>query len=192
MRDFLFDTPYWALGLFALVGVALWLSGNGRQDKRLQLAGYAALAVAVLLGLLSYFIDTDKETVAKGTRALAAAVENKDKATAERLLHPKVSFGGAPIDKPTLVNQIGTAADDYKLKDIRLSSIEVKPDGQDLAVNFSATANLEVGGMGGTLPSTWQFIWEKTPDRGWQVRVIRPINSPGMDVAQLTDRVRRK
>jgi hypothetical protein len=191
MRDFLFDTPYWALGLFALVGVALWVSGNGRQDQKLKLAGLASLAVAVLLAVLSYFIDTDKEIVIKGTRDLAAAVDKRDRATVERLLHPKVSFGG-PTDREKLIQQMVTAADEHKLKDVKVSSIEVKPDGQDLAVNFSATANVEYKGFGGTLPSTWQFIWEKTPDRGWQVRVIRPISIPGMDNAQLTDRVRPK
>ena len=191
MRDFLFDTPYWALALFALVGVALYVSGNGRQDKKLKLAGLAGLAIAGLLAVLSYFIDTDKEIVTKGTRDLAAAVEKKDRATAERLLHPKVSFGG-PTDRAKLIERILTAADEYKLKDIKVSAIEVKPDGQDLAVNFSATANIEFGGMSFTPPSTWQFIWEKTPDRGWQIRVIRPISVSGMDNAQLMDRVRAK
>ena len=36
MRDFLFDTPYWFLGLLGLAGIALFLSGNARQEARLR------------------------------------------------------------------------------------------------------------------------------------------------------------
>ena len=75
MIRFLFDTPWWFLaGLFA-IAVTLLISGNNRQDRALKLAGLAALTLAILLGILSYFVDTDMEKVLKRTRLMVSSVE---------------------------------------------------------------------------------------------------------------------
>jgi hypothetical protein len=191
MSDFLFDTPYWALGVIALVGVALWTSGNARRDRRLMGGAYGAFAVAVLLGLLSYFVDTDREKVIKGTRALGEAVDRRDRATAERLLHPKARFG--EMDRAALVDAIATAADRARIKDVRVTGINVAPVGADeLSVSFTATASVEVGGMSFSPPTSWRFIWEKTPDRGWQARTIELVSAPGMDEKEVVRRASGK
>ena len=55
-------------GVFMLlVGAALFWSGNNRQDKTLKRLGLAVLLVGIVLGVLSYFVDTDKERAVRRT-----------------------------------------------------------------------------------------------------------------------------
>jgi len=192
MRDFLFDTPYWLLGGLAVLGIALWFSGNARQEKRLQLAGYFALLIAVTLGLLSYFVDTDREIVIRRTRQIVQAVENKDAATAQQLLHPHASLGrSAEMNKQQIVDRIGTAADQFGIHSIRITSLVVTPQplGQEMTVTLAATANSTFGGYSAPVPSTWDLNWVKTND-GWLLRDIIPQQVPTMDPSSLVDRLK--
>jgi hypothetical protein len=175
MRDFLFDTPYWFLGLLGVVGAALWVSAKTRSDRRKE-AAILAFAAAVALGLLSYFVDTDKKKVEKRTRQLVEAVAKQDKAVAENLLHPQANLGG--LKKPAIVERIGTAADQFHIKGLRITSIEVHPAGDDLSALIAVTADAEMGGFGGGVPSTWDLVWEKSAS-GWLLRDIRPVSMPG-------------
>src|SRR5436189_167111 len=86
------------------------------QVRRVRTAGLAAIALAVLLALLSYFIDTDKEKVAKRTRELITAVEKRDRPTLDRLLHPRASM--LWLTKPEIIEKACSAADQYHLDNI--------------------------------------------------------------------------
>lgn len=189
MQDFLFDTPYWFLGLLGVTGAALWISGNSRQNKRLQQASFATLFLAVLLGTLSLLIDTDKEKVIKRTRQLISAVEKQDKSAAEKLLHPQVELGG--LDKAAIVQRIGTAADEFHIKSISVTSITVEPSGPDLAAILTATANIDHSLWSGPVPSTWKMVWEKS-GQDWLLRDITPINIPYVDMQTITGRLKSK
>lgn len=183
MQEFLFDTPYWFLGLWGVVGAALWISGNGRQKGRLKEAGLGLIALAVALAVLSYFVDTEREKVIKRTRQLVEAVEKQDKTAAGKLLHPEADLSG--LKKPEIIERMGTAADQFRIKSIRITSLDVQPSGKDMSAMLSATADMEVGGWGGGVPSTWNLLWEKT-EYGWLLRNIRPINVPEGDLRTLT------
>src|SRR5437764_8169317 len=89
MNDLLFDTPLWLLGLLVIVGAALFWSGNNRRDKTLKLVGLAVLLAGVVLGVLSYFIDTDKERAVRQTRQIVAAADRRDWDAFGRLLDPR-------------------------------------------------------------------------------------------------------
>jgi hypothetical protein len=188
MRDLLFDTPFWLLGLFAVLGVGLWFSGNARQEKRLQYAGYAALLVAAALALLSYFVDTDREIVIKRTRQIVEAVSKKDTATALKLLHPRASL--ADMNRQQIADRIGTAADQFGIKDVRITSLDVTPQplGEEMTAALAATANATTGVYSGPIPSTWDLTWVKSNNE-WLLRDITPKPVPGMDVRNLVDRL---
>ena len=189
MRDFLFDTPYWFLGALAVVAVGLWISGNARQEKRLQYAAYAALLAAALLALLSHFVDTDREIVIKRTRQIVEAVEKKDSAAAQKLLHPRASL--AEMNKQQIVDRIATAADQFGVRSVRVTSLEVAPSplAPEMTVALAATADLNANPYSGAgVPSTWDLTWVKTAD-GWLLRDITPKSVPGLDVRNLVDRL---
>src|SRR3954466_9699475 len=106
MRDLLFDTPFWLLGVFVVLGIGLWFSGNARQEKRLQYAGYLSLLIAGVLALLSYVVDTDREIVVKRTRQIVEAVSKKDSAAALKLLHPRATLG--EMNRQQIADRVAT------------------------------------------------------------------------------------
>ena len=148
MADLLFDTPYWLLGLLVLLGVGLFISGNSRQEARVRTAGLGAIALAVLLVLLSYFIDTDKEKVAKQTRELVTAVQKRDRATLDRLLHPRASM--LWMTKPDIIDKAVWAADQYHLDNIGVSSIDTtQPNPTEIETQITVSTHVEFGGYSG-------------------------------------------
>jgi hypothetical protein len=190
MSDYLFDTPYWLLGVLGVAAVALLVSSNARQDKRLRAVGLGVLGVAALLALLSYFVDTDKEKVNKRTRQLVQAVEKKDKATVDQLLHPKARLGGRDgMDKAQIVDRVGTAIDQFNIKAIRITSMDVRPVDEDIEVILSATADMDLQVWSGGVPSDWRLVWEKSGG-DWLLRDIIPMKVPQMEVGTLINRLK--
>ena len=176
MTQYLFDTPYWLLALIAVIGVALLISANTRQEKRLGHAGALVLFLGLLLFLLSYFVQTDKEQVRKRTKELAAAVENKDTPALDRLLHPGANIAGSPLTKPEILEMIPRQVDRYQISNIRLSPEEPRQRSSGM-IEITATITADARGVGaaaGNTPTDWQFAWIKTPE-GWRLRDIRPI-----------------
>jgi len=175
MSDYFFDTPYWILALLAVVGLALLMSANARQEKRLARAGVGVLAAGVLLALVSYFVQTDKEKVLGRSKELVAAVEKKDKAAMDKLLHPGVTLSGPQLTKDQIIAVAVEKVEQYRITNIKLSAeAPVRRSAGVIDVSGTVTANPEVLGMGGNTPTDWRFVWVKTPE-GWRVREIIPL-----------------
>src|SRR5689334_13889301 len=110
MQDLLFDTPWWLpSGLIAL-GVGLFIYFNNRRQFSQRNWSMMPAALGVLLIILSYAIDTPRETCEHGTRALAAAVPTKDWKTFRNLLADDavVSLSGQPEPLYVGADQITT------------------------------------------------------------------------------------
>jgi len=188
MADLLFDTPYWLLGLLVLLGVGLFISGNSRQEARVRTAGLGVIALAVLLVLLSYFIDTDKEKVAKQTRELVTAVQKRDRATLDRLLHPRASM--LWMTKPDIIDKAVWGADQYHLDNIGVSSIDTtQPNPTEIETQITVSTHVEFGGYSGEAPSSWRLTWQRTGS-GWQLTDIKATKLPGVDLETLIGRGR--
>lgn len=186
MLDYLFDTPLWLLGLLAITAVALWVSGNGRQEKRLQYAAYGLIAVAVALFLVSGFVDTDREKVAKRTRQVVEAVEKKDRAALARLLHPDVTLMW--MRKQQIVDRAGTAVDEFRLSNVRTTSLDtVQPNRAEVVVDVAVAATVESAGR--DAPTTWELVWARSGNE-WLLRDIKAKRLPGIDLETLIGRMR--
>jgi hypothetical protein len=187
MSDFLFDTPYWFLGLLVVAAIGLFVSGNARQKSRLKVAALVTLLLAVALILISHFVDTDKEKVVKRTRQLIEAVEKKDKATVASLLHSRVSL--AWMRKDDIVEKATTVADDFHLSNVRATSIDVEqPNPNEILATVNVSAHIETGGWAGDPPSSWALTWERT-HQGWLLVSIKPLKLPGIDLQTLIGRM---
>jgi hypothetical protein len=189
MRDLIFDTPLWLLGLFAVLGIGLWFSGNARRENRLQYAGYASVLLAVLLAVVSHFVDTDREIVTRRTRQIVEAVSKKDSATALKLLHPRATLGD--MNRQQIADRIGTAADQFGVKSVRITSLDVTPQplGEEITAALAATADLADNPYSGAgIPSTWDLTWVKSNNE-WLLRDITPKSIPRMDVHTLLNRL---
>src|SRR5687768_7812820 len=125
MSNLLFDAPWWLPALIAAVGLSLWISGNKRTDAGLKNAGYGFAGLAIVLLLVSWFLDSDVERAVKRTRDLVDAVEDHDWPRMRSLLDPKVSFYFYN-NRDQIVAGAKTASEEFGLTSIMISHLEAK------------------------------------------------------------------
>ncbi len=176
MQDFLFDTPYWFLGGAAAVGIGLFVFGNKRTDSTLRNLGLAVVGVGVLIFLLSWFVDTDKEKCVKRTRALINAVEKRDWATFDSLVSPnctvRVPVAGAIYNsRDALHRATESAADQFGLKSNRVMGIDVSETTAFISIGVSVLSD---GSVGYPLNTSWVMEWQESKS-GWQLTDLNAV-----------------
>src|SRR5437762_727944 len=175
IMDLISETPWWLPTSLALLGVVLFVTGNNRQDKNLRFAGVSAIALAFLLALVSYLLESDREVCVRQSRELAAAVDKRDWAAMDALLSPDVSFMSWRGHRE-LVEGTKWAADHFELKGLRLSGLEANQTGRTINVGFQAGANFRDAPVTIT---NWKVQWEKTGDH-WLLTNIDFLGGPGL------------
>ena len=176
MTDLLFDTPWWLPIVVAGVGVVLFVTGNKRVEDKVRYAGLAMIALAVLLVVVSYFVDTPLEMAEKKTRQIVEAFNKQDWAT----------FGSIP-DKDTLVSlqslplytggaEIAEAGKrayqqyGFKSANVLMSSAERA----DSVITVNITVLTTEGTLGRPINSEWAFEWQESAE-GWALVEIRAL-----------------
>jgi hypothetical protein len=174
MWNFIAETPWWLPTGLAFVGAALFWNGNNRQEARVKYAGVILLCLAVLVGSLSFFLDSDRERVVKNTKQVVRAMGARDWPTVERLLHPKVRVI-AWVGRDELMKAAKDYAERYNLKDARTGILNVPEP-----IRNSTTATVQVFSNISEMSNfvtNWELDWDKT-EQGWLLREIRPTGSP--------------
>jgi len=185
--NYIYETPWWLPTGIALLGVILFVTGNNRVEKRLRLAGIIAVALAVLLAVVSFLLDSDREKVVKRTYALVDSVEKRDWNRMATYLHPNVAivvFNG----RDAVVNAAKNAAEYSDLKQVRVVSLDanVLPD-QIIRDTLRVTTTLRDG----TGLTDWVLEWEQV-DGAWVVRTITPEGGPGITGGMLEDYIKSR
>jgi hypothetical protein len=178
MNDLLFAVPWWIPTLLAIIGIALFFNGNNTQVMKIRNAGLGILALAIVWALVSYFVDTDKEKVEKGTKQLLQSVVDGagggDWSKFSSALTPTVSFkmGGASVavnaDLVTATAKIG--AESIKLKSAIAQNLVVEQqDGSHITARCDIFSTQDSYAPIET--TSWQFDWVQTGE-GWKVQNI--------------------
>jgi len=89
--NYIYETPWWLPTGIALLGVILFVTGNNRLEKRLRTGGIVVIALAVILAVVSFLLDSDREKVVKRTNAWVQSVEARDWNRMATYLHPNVA-----------------------------------------------------------------------------------------------------
>src|SRR5689334_4234537 len=89
--NYIYETPWWLPTGIAFLGIILFITGNNRVEKRLRLAGIIVVALAIILAVVSYLLDSPREKVVKRTYALVSSVEARDWTKMATYLHPTVT-----------------------------------------------------------------------------------------------------
>ncbi len=184
MTDLLFDTPWWLPVIIAVAGIVLFVSGNARQKNGLRNSGVAVFLVAVLLVLVSYFVQTQKEKCVTQARALVSAVEKGDKAAMTRLLDPNTTVNGILAGPSQIVPAAETGAQAYHLTSLTIISTDVQQ------VQTVITVALTVLAQSDSYQPTrvdCQFQWNQTAD-GWHLQDIDLTNIGGQNPDELLRR----
>jgi hypothetical protein len=190
MNDLLFAVPWWIPTLLACIGIALFLNGNKRQIMPVRNLGAGFVALAILWSVVSYFVDTDKETVEKGTNQMVQAVvdgiTSGDYSKFKSKLKSDVSFnaGNGIATGDDAVTRIARQGGEMaKLKSARVQDLTMDQTGTLIAVHCDIFSTQD------TTPietSSWQFDWEKT-SQGWKIRDIKLISLKEIPPDQLNN-----
>jgi hypothetical protein len=184
--NYIYETPWWLPTGIALLGVILFVTGNNRLEKRLRLAGIIVVALAVILAVVSFLLDSDREKVIKRTNAFVQSVERRDWDQMGTFLHPNVAisvFSG----REQVVNGTKRAAEYSDLRQARVVSMDatVLPDQIRVTMRVNGTTR------DGSLPTDWTLEWEEL-DGNWVVRNITPDGGPGIPGGMLEDFIRNR
>ncbi len=176
MKDILFDTPFWMLAGFAIVGIALFVIGNNKTDITLRNVGLGVLGVGVLLFLMSWFVDTDKEKCLKNTRALVKSVQDREWTKFDQLVATRVTVripvaGTIYQSRETLHKATESAAEKFGLRSNSVISLSAHDTGDFIKVSLSVISE---GSVGYPLSTTWEMEWQDV-GQGWQLTDLNAI-----------------
>ena len=176
MKDILFDTPFWMLAGLAIVGISLFVAGNNRVDRTLRNVGLGVMAAGLLLFLMSWLVDTDKEKCVKNTRALVHAVQERDWPTFEKLVSPRCTVrlpvaGVVYRSKDELRKATEIAADKFGLRNNTVTGVQVNDTGDFIKIGLGV---LSEGNIGAPLVTSWELEWQDT-DNGWELTDLNAL-----------------
>ncbi len=174
MSEWFFETPWWLPTFIAGVGAVLLWSGNNRRDRKLLRYGFSLLAAAILLSLISYFVDTEKEKAVRQTDRLIASINKQDWKTFRSILSPDASF--ALYDN---ADQITDAArrgvTEWSVNSIRIFHQRVTQNADQITVEIDTLAFVQ---KDQPVRSTWSFDFEQSGKQRLLYR-ITPISIEG-------------
>jgi hypothetical protein len=179
--NLIYETPWWLPTGIAALGIILLTNGNKRQEAKVRNAGLGVIGLAILLALLSYFLDSPREIVIKRTKALVAAVEKRDWPGMEALLHPEVSV---MIWKglKEVMERTKWAAERFDLQSVRIAGISAEKPDPGVKVALQVAADFK--DVSGTI-TNWALEWEQT-DHGWMLVRVESQGGPMIGESQIT------
>jgi hypothetical protein len=165
MSDLLFASPWWVPTCIIGIGILFFISGNKRQQPRARNTGIVIMLLAVALIALNYFVETDKEKVARHTRELVSAVQDANWDKVKSLLSPQVTLGTIKTsiypNRDALLKGAADCAEQYQLKSAHITSLEVRQVQTQITVDLTVWTVQDIT-LGRPLPSSWQLVWGQT------------------------------
>jgi hypothetical protein len=183
--NYIYETPWWLPTGVALLGLILFITGNNRLEKKLRLSGVIVMALAILLAVVSFVLDSEREKVIKRTRELVNFIEARDWNKLATYLHPNVTvavFSG----RQNVVDATRSGTESADIKQIRITSLDATEQPDEI---ISTTLRVYATMANSNNLTDWTIEWEKTDDV-WLARNIIPIGGPGISAGTLEGYIR--
>ena len=182
MNDLLFDVPWWIQTLLGLIGVALLVSGNRRQQARTRRAGAAVLLIAVAWAVVGYLVDTPKEKCEKLTRRFVQSAVDRDWKTFDSLMEPEVSFqftgsSWRITGRDDLDQSVRSASDRIGLKSATITNLQPSQTGDTVAITITVWTRQEFS-LDEPISSQWELDWRQTNGQ-WLLHEIKALEVVG-------------
>ena len=183
MRDLLFSVPWYLPAITGIIGLALLVNGNRRQNIRLRNFGGIAILVAVGWAVMSYLVDTPKEICEKQTREFIKAVVDRDWPKFDAMMDPGIDFNfvGSSWKIEGRENLSGAVKADIEqigLKSATATDVSAAETGDTIAVATKVWSNQDYT-MNTPLDSEWEFEWRAEGNR-WLLHEIRAVRVSGV------------
>lgn len=183
MADWIANIPWWLLIGLLVVGAGVVIFANRTSRSGLRSIGIAVVALALLLGVGRFLIETDAEKAERITRQIVTSVNAADWAALQTLLsagtdtdflgnHPNVR-GAAEITQAAQ-----TTAKAVGLNSVRIWSLRTDQNKDWITVTFVAYT-VQTQTQGQPLPSSWEFDWHVLPAHQLNLTKIALLNLGG-------------
>ncbi len=166
--DYLCETPWWLLGGLLVLGGVLFWTGRTRAEKRVMYGGVGAIVLAIILGVVSWVLDSPREKAIRNTRALVAAVVRSDEAAMRALLHERISTPYI-AGRDAVIKRARELVNSHGVTDASVLGIDGQQEGKRVAITMRLA--VVIGGM--TVPSDWELRWEEVNGQ-WVLRDAEP------------------
>lgn len=185
--DWLLERPLPLLIIVISVGVvATMIMGSRGEARRAVTTFLLTLLIAGGLAALARFVVTKREVVANQTRLLIDSVARADAAGVNRLLGERVllTTGGQSVnrDRDWLLEVTQSLDGEIESHSItpRGVSLDDPAPGQarsrvSVSTSFSSKARVPAGTVG----SSWEITWKKSPDGQWLITGIDCLSLMG-------------
>jgi hypothetical protein len=193
MRDLLFSVPWYLPTLLAIVGLALFVSGNRRQKPQIRAAGVAVIGLAVLWAVVSYLVETPKEICERQTRQYVKSVVDRDWATFNKLMEPQVQFTDGTdwhIDgRDTWSDDVKSGAEQIGLKGASITSL-IETESTDSVTATITVYSTQAASLDRPVESEWTLEWRASGGH-WLLHELRPVQVSGMTLDQVRGELRK-
>ena len=193
MRDLLFSVPWYLPTLLAIVGLAVFVSGNRRQNPRVRTTGFALIGVAILWAVVSYLVETPKEICERQTRQYVRSVVDRDWTTFNKLMEPDVRFTDGSNwqinGRQTWADDIKSGADQIGLKGASITSLNVEESGAIVITTITVYSTQELA-MDRPVDSEWQLEWRNSGGQ-WLLHELKPLRVSGTSLDQVRANLRK-
>jgi hypothetical protein len=188
MYDLIFSTPWWLPTLICGVGIALFITANNRQETRIRTGGIVIFFLGILLGIVSYLVETDKEKVERHTHEFIAAIIASDWPKVQSLLDPQVEF--LKLRGPDqLVPAIRAAQEHVHVTSAHITSMKLDESPNDITENIGVLSIQEATLQQGAITG-WRLDWAPTPDgKDWKLIQIRSLGGQQISESDVESQV---
>lgn len=188
LQHLVLESP-WALALvLLLVGVALVFIArrSGRGHAGPAYVGCVLMALAVLVPIIAYLVETGRERIAQNTRDLALAPEDPfDLQTILDLTTQDVRL--IDMDREGLIALAPRFEEVVKIEDVRVTNLMTVQDSETYGRSYVAVLGRFHSSQGISSPFKVQAIlrWRREPDGKWRMHQIEQMAIDGVPVQQL-------
>ena len=180
LERYVLDSPV-ALMLVLFLGAlaALVVCRAIGQPRRGMIAALVLVAMAGCAWMASTLIETDRETIKRGSRELIAAVATVDVRELDRLLADnammRYRFSRGDIGKEAIISQVVTRlGGQYPIKSHAV--LQSQASLTEANVGRSQIQVHAVSEMGAALTSWWRLDWVRESGGRWRVTRISPLH----------------
>ena len=187
MQESLFDPAWWMPLAGLIVGAAVFLSGNTRQQNAVRSAGVIVALLSVGWFVTAWFVDTPLEICTRQTRAFAADVQNRAWPQLSALLDPQVSLGVPShevyANQSELLHGVQSGVQNYGLKAVHVLSLTPFPHGAIITIDMTVWTEQD-SALAPSLTSSWELQWAHEGS-GWLLQQITCTRIGDQSVNQL-------
>lgn len=186
MLDLLFDLPWYLPLSLILFGGGLFVWGNNRLRQDVKWTGIGVIGFAIIAFLISYFVETPREIVARRTREFTAAIVAADPGRIGAFLDPNAH--AYRWGRQDIIDGAIHYAQITGLKGAHIIHLDTESDPYGMVSNLGIWSQHQGGRLPmGDLTSQWKLIWHKQGDV-WLIQEIIPIQVGQMPMGEVEQR----